>query len=417
VTSAQSTARPDIRFEHALTAQAVFDLVEDGAGGELVFEQTPGTVDYERADHAGKKACIVRGTTGPEPYTVLSGDLWESLRRWSRGDASETVHVFQTDGTLFPSAVIAVADRLERFAKRVESAEDHLVARAAGIEADSEVLRHVRLRTRSGATAAIVDDVDWRARRLGRNGGAHGDPAEAGTSRLLRRSTLAGSGDRCSTISQEEALALLAVDASDLEHHALWTAELERRYRAALLGAPAGPGGGDDAPLLVGGTPVGRGPLPTGEHELVAPGSVTDLLGLPGGAVVVGAAGQGKAAALGALSRTAAESGAIPVTLEARRYVTGSLNTAVRRRVESVAGSRLSAAGARQLLRSSDLVLLLDGVSEHPELGSALVSAVTDARVWCPTLVVVAVGWSGSGADPLGLPLFALDTPDCATSE
>jgi hypothetical protein len=209
------TMTSPISFGHALAAQAVLDLAEDGAEGHLDYAMHPAMVDYVRVNGRGAATCIVRGMTGPAPYTVLSGDLWSALRRWTQGGGSDTGYVFHTDGSLFPSAVTAVADRLDRFAAGVESEEDRLVVQVAGIDVDSPVLRRVQILARSGGTAKIVEDIVRRVAALQRRRGDHAGSVDATIDRLLRRFARDGSGSWGGAILYDEARSLAGVDASD----------------------------------------------------------------------------------------------------------------------------------------------------------------------------------------------------------
>lgn len=402
----QSDAGVCGEFAQALTAQAVLDLCEDGARGDLAVEQGPGLVDYERTDREGATTRVARGVTGPHPHTVLSGDVWDALRRWCERGAAEAVHVLETDGTVYPSAVTAVVNRLWRFARRAETAEDRIVVEAAGVDAGSEILRRVRLRTGFGRSDAVVADVAWRVERLVGGPGADEarEKARAATRRLLSYCDLVARGEARLALSEASAFALLGIDRGSADHHpSPWTADRASRYRSAVLA-----GGAPDACRAPSVRLATTGPEPPPD-----PAPVVSVLDLPGGAVVVRAAGDASDGVLAALSHAAAERGRVPVTIEPSHLLTGSLETAVRRAVEAAAGWPLSAGGARQVLRSPDVVLLLecaDDDSQPGSVGHSLVAAAADARAHCPSLTIIAVCAAATAAGDLGLPTFSLHT-------
>jgi hypothetical protein len=213
-----------IGFQHAAIAEAILDLIEDGEGGELVIESADTVVDYERRDREGTRTRFVRVKTDSEPHTILSGDLWESLRRWSSLNAPQASFVFYTDGTLYPSAVHAVANRIERFVQGTPTAEDRTVVEIVGIDPDSRALHHVQLKTEAGPASAIWANVQWRIQQLidldyRRNSTDNGKDETGGdvaTRRLFKRCACIVEQGGIQTITQEEAARIIGVDLADL---------------------------------------------------------------------------------------------------------------------------------------------------------------------------------------------------------
>lgn len=379
-------------FTQVLAVHALMDLVEDGEGGVVTIEQSPGIVDCERVDARRTTTSLVRGRSGPHPHTILSGDLWAALRRWTASDAPEVAHVFCADGTVFPSAVSAVAERLARFGAMVESDEDEAVVRAAGIDPGSAVLRHVRLQVRAGLALATLDAVRWRLGRLPGVRPSNGCDVDAAIDPVFARCAAAGLSGAPETISRSEALELAGVCA-DLDDHARWTPDLASRYSLAVHASSR-----DSEPRP-------EDPYTHGRRVLA------NIRRRERRVAVLAGGGDGRGVDDDVLVEAAVEGGAVPVVLDARGGALDSLQTAVRRRVEAVTGLPLSAAGARDLLCSPDLVLLLDGVDEEPAVGGGWAAEATAALARNPSLGVLVLGWSRAVPPPLHLRAFHSEDP------
>lgn len=318
-------------FHHASAVQAIVDLIEDGDGGEVLMEWGQQAIDYQRRDRSGAVTRVVQARSGPEPYSVISSDLWGVVRRWAALEAPEATFVLHTNGHLFPTAVPAVADRLHRFSRECPSAEDVHVVKVVGLLPDSRLLRHVRLRSGAGPGSAVRADVAWRVQRLiQHNSRSAPQDADEVTDRLLVRCAAAGCSGEAAVITQEEAARMAGIDIAELEGTGSWGSELAARYR---LGLPAASG--------------------------------------------------------------VAEPDVLPVAVQVRHAVVGGLHSALRRSVEAVTGQPLSAAGARQLLASPNLVLRFEGPGDAEGPGTLLAEEVSAARAKNPSLRVVALTGEG----------------------
>lgn len=296
------------------------DLIEDGEGGDLLIEAEPQTMHHQRRNAAGMVTCVVQAVSVPEPSSIMSSDVWCAVRRWSRTpQAPQATFVVHTDGGLFPTAVIAVTDRLHRFAQGYATAEDVHVAKMVGLAPDGRLLRHVRLRCNAGPASALWSEVSWRVRRL-IQAGSRGEQQDADkvTDRLLRR--CAACSEHGDVVTREETASLAGVDADALGDAGNWGSELASRY---LLRLPAGAG-----------------------------------------------------------------DGVVPVSLELRHAVVAGLHSAIRRQVEAVSGRYLSAAGARQLLASPNLLLRLEGAAERAGPGTLLWEELRVAQEANPSMRV-----------------------------
>lgn len=81
-------------------------------------------------------------------------------------------------------------------------------------------------------------------------------------------------------------------------------------------------------------------------------------------AVLTGATGVGKTAALTYLARIAAQRGLVPVLLDAAGHTDGALPRRVRYGIEAVLKLPLTAGAIGHVLAAPELLLLIDGVSE-----------------------------------------------------
>jgi hypothetical protein len=314
-------------FHHTSAVQAVVDLIEDGEGGEVLIEAGHETIDYQRRNRAGAVTRVVQARSGPEPYSVISSDLWGAVRRWSGLEAPEATFVLHTNGHLFPTAVTAVADRLHRFSLGCASAEDVHVIKVVGLLPDNRLLHHVRLRTGAGPASAVRADVAWRVQRLiQHNSRSAGQDADEMTDRLLLLCATAGRSEEDAVITQEVAARMAGIDVAELDGTGNWGSELAGRYRLRL-------------PAAIG----------------------------------------------------AAEPDALPVAVEVRHAVVGGLHAALRRSVEAITGQPLSAAGARQLLASPNLVLRIEGAGEAAGPGTLLAEEVRAAQAMNPPMRVVVI--------------------------
>jgi hypothetical protein len=314
--------RGTITFHHASALQGLLDLIEDGAGGDLLIEAEPQTMHYQRRNAAGMVTCVVQAVSVPEPSSIMSSDVWCAVRRWSGLEVSRAPHatfVIHTDGGLYPTAVVAVTDRLHRFSQGCATAEDVHVAKMVGLSPDGRLLQHVRLRCNAGPASALRSDVSWRVRRLIQAGSrAEEKDADEATDRLLQRCAACSEGG--DVVTREEAASLAGVDVGALDGAGNWNSELASRY---LLRLPAGAG-----------------------------------------------------------------DSVVPVSLELRHAVVAGLHSAIRRRVEAVSGRYLSAAGARQLLASPNLLLQLEGAAQRAGPGTLLWEEVRVAQEANPSMRV-----------------------------
>ncbi len=213
-----SSAAPAIGFARVAIAEAALDLVEDGRGGGLVLERGPGFVDYRRLDEAGATTLLGRVAGETAPRTVLSGDLWDVLRRWVVDDDSVADHVFRSDGVLYSSALTAVADRVDRFVRHAETEEDRAVMLAAGIDPGHGVLRRVRIHT-GMSSAAVLAALRSRIGRVRDTSHAiaTASEVEAAVERLLALAAAVGSGKSPAVVSHREAVGLVSGCPDDLD--------------------------------------------------------------------------------------------------------------------------------------------------------------------------------------------------------
>lgn len=183
-------------FGEASLAQAAVDLIDDGAGGDLLIEVDAHGVNYRRRDQGGAVTQVVRVLPTAEGSSILSSDLWGAVRYWSLLPAVPRARfILHSDGPLYPTATPAVADRLARFAEGCASDEDVHVVRMVGLDPRHPLLRSVRLRCQAGSAEAVLAGVHWRIQRLPRRDPSPG--AAAGVAdRLIRHcSAPAGTGE------------------------------------------------------------------------------------------------------------------------------------------------------------------------------------------------------------------------------
>jgi hypothetical protein len=318
-------------FHDASALQAIVDLIEDGDGGEVLMESGHEAIDYQRRNRCGAVTRVVQARSGSEPYSVISSDLWGAVRRWAALEAPEATFVLHTNGHLFPTAVPAVADRLTRFSRECPSAEDVHVIKVVGLLPDSRLLRHVRLRSGAGPGSAVRADVTWRVQRLMQH--------NSGSARQ---------------------------DADEVTD------------RLLVLCAAAGCSG---EPAVI-----------TQEEAARMAGiDIADLEGTGNWGSELAAHYRPRLPAAGGVE----EPDALPVAVQVRHAVVGGLHSALRRSVEAVTGRPLSAAGARQLLASPNLVLRIEGHGDAAGPGTLLAEEVRAAQAMNPSMQVVALAEAG----------------------
>lgn len=210
-------------FAEASLAQAAVDLVDDGAGGDLLVEVDAHGINYQRRDRGGAVTQVVRVLPVEEGSSLLSSDLWGAVRYWSRLPTLPGARfILHSDGPLYPTATPAVADRLVRFAGGCASVEDAHVVRMVGLDPRHPLLRSVRLRCQAGPGETVLAGVHWRIQRLPRRDPSPG--AAAGVAdRLIRHCCAPAGTGKCLRVTQRELAEIAGADLDALDSVATTT--------------------------------------------------------------------------------------------------------------------------------------------------------------------------------------------------
>ena len=371
-------------FPHLSAAAAALDLLEDGAGGELLLEEHPAFVDLRRRNAAGALTDVVRAHTGAGSSSVVSSDLWLALRAWSQIDAPEAIFEFRSDRDLYPTALGAVVERLERFASGSATIDDLHVAQVMGLGPCTWLLAHSWVNPLAGQAATLAVDLCWRIDRLlALDHPPTEAEAEDGALRLLVR--CAQTDEPHTWITPAEVAGVLGIGQGRVARPVAGSPLLAERYRRAC-GARQEPAG-CQPPARFG---------------------LKELLAQPTDAVFTYPEPLGTTALEGLL-REVAQTGFAPFFVDTGGHGPGSLSTSLRRQVERGTGDQLSAAGARWLLGSERLVVVLTGLTGARMSRPGLVRDLRAAMAANPALRVIALAPEQGLIQALGRQVQALE--------
>jgi hypothetical protein len=323
--------------------EAVFDLLDDGEGGQLDINWGGHGVDYHRLGDGGRYLRSVRAKFANTRSTVVSTDLWQAIKYWADSYPESDRYEFHAATALFPSAWQAVASRLPRFRQGRFSAEDRaLLACLFPPHQDLDFLSRVWLRVRADLCEPLVDELRWRASRL--EGAAHGDrDADNLVAGLIDRfAAPRRSGDH-EIITCAEAARLTGLDPAAASGRTFGAEQLVSQYLHALpqhlaVHAPS-PG------RVGGGNSNGDA-----SRQVIRVDSRTTVM----------VVGQHGAETSSALTSAATKAGLVPIALRGGLGLGRPLLAGLRHELGAVTGGYPSLDDAAEILADAAVVLLVD---------------------------------------------------------
>lgn len=358
-----------ITFQTVQALSDVVDLVVEGHGEAVTIEGADDVVDYQVLDRDGRPVAVRQAKARQEPGTWGANGLAKILCAWGQVDYADTTEfAFVTDASLSDSG-----QRLQDLIKEMQLHSDEEVLRQTatsfrgGLQLPSlEVLRRVQILTRMGTPEAVLARVEMRILTLlSRARLATLEDAVSAANALLRKLFIIGGNPDPvrRTITRAEVLAALGLDEASLQGDLAWSQDTAAAYRAAVSADSLQ--GREILPINV--VPAAATPRVLRLlHAPDSPGAAQGLDTVLGeqAAALVGATGEGKSTALRCLAGLAARHGLVPVLLEATGHTAGALPQRVRHGIEAVLKRPLTAGAVQQVLAASELLLLIDGVSE-----------------------------------------------------
>jgi hypothetical protein len=358
-----------ITFQVAQALSDVVDLLVEGRGEAVTIEGAADVVDYEVLDRDGRPIAVRQAKARQEPGTWGANELAQILCAWGEtGYGEEAEFAFVTDASLSDSG-----QRLWDLIKDMHLRPDEAALRKAaasfrgGLQLPSlDVVRRVQILTRMGSADSVLAKVEMRTLMLlSRARLATPEDAANATNVLLRRLFIMGGDTDLArrTISRGDVLDALGLDEASLQGGLAWSQDTAAAYRAAVCGED--PGAPAFVPLGV--LPTAAAPRVLGHRPDPGQAEVRQSLDAVLGersAVLIGATGVGKTAALRYLAGIAAQRGLVPVPLQAAGHTAGALPRRVRYAIEAVLKRPLTVGGVQHVLAAPELLLLIDGVSE-----------------------------------------------------
>jgi hypothetical protein len=379
-------------FQAAYCVGLALDVLE-GAGAALVLEGDADVVDAAIETAAGSTR-VTQAKTKREPGAWRPQQIADVIRAWlETSSAAAERFEFVTDGSLGPGVTGMLAPALQRVGAGTVTAEDREQLEALGLDPDAPALGRVKLHSRLPDGRTLLEREMLRVIELReRVDGVTVDQARDLVARLFAK-VVFDSGEHISarrrldraTIAQLIEVPLEVVDDSEP-----WSQALEERYRAALAAQPPDPAWAllslvaAERPDDLG---IERHVEEVGGDDPSKPQSipVTELLDRVDDVLIRGPAGAGKSTTLVQLQAAALARGLLPIHRPLGAYTAGTIEQLLRRSLEHAVKRPLAPGTLRQLLRRSDVVLLLDGAGELvPEQRSALLDdliALRDRRV------------------------------------
>ncbi|XVV15714.1 hypothetical protein ACQP2X_15630 [Actinoplanes sp. CA-131856] len=335
------------------------DVVESDVFAAIRVEGADDVIDIELLDASGRVAVGKQAKVRGDGYTWAKADLVELLRRWSVVDAPpDASFQFVTDGRLGPSG-----EEVKNALAEAAAGQHGLLAALLGAEADGETVRraaHATVIQDPGGTGALLARAERKVRALLPSARSAVDAADQARSAidvlfrlLLDRACRPAAEDR--VVSRDEICQALGIPASAMAV-VRWAGDMRARYLAALVAeAPAAA-----VPARF------RSAEPSGADDTVGVDALLADAALP--AAVAGPTGAGKSTAARELMVMAAAQGRVVVVAHAETYIPGRVDALVADAVSDVLGCDVPTMTGRQVLTERGTTVVIDGVSEIPEL-------------------------------------------------
>jgi hypothetical protein len=347
------------------------EILENPAAVSIAIEGIEDIVDLEVSDGGEHRLRVMQLKTRSEPGIWSPGEIATVVVEWSKLEDMPDRLEFVTDGHFGPGAV-ALRDALVRSGDDTASVEDLDVLQKYSLDRlDRGFYSRIRLISRTGDADSIYARASDQLSRLSQPSSlASPDFLDSYLDKLFRKfSFRAGQKDhQRRTFTKQELATLVDLDLEEIGRSTRWSVEI----RTALLQQAAERS--LDLPStelnrqLIGSSDLDqvatkRRLLPFGKSETV---EIARLLETAGSSLA-GGAGSGKSTTLRIVARLAACQEIIPVSIAPSYYEQNTLSARIHRELERSAGRRLHPSALADALESSDLLLVIDGMTELPD--------------------------------------------------
>ncbi|MFJ1764688.1 NACHT domain-containing protein [Amycolatopsis sp. NPDC088138] len=347
-----------IGYQQAHAVRMALDVYADDNLGALRVEGTEDVMDIEIHDILGAIVAAAQLKSRVSGKTWGRKELLAILRTWATLDIAKTASFeLITNGKLGPTGD-TVRNALEA------AAEGDLTALAELLDTDvassvCRVLSRARIRLETSDAETVLNEAEREVRSMLPGARTPADLAEAARRivdelfRLLM--DRAARRDPAERIVTKEKIAEVLGRVAHVAEPDRWPGSLQAEYQSKITDIP---------PATVSAKLVRLDSVDAQEPGV----TVQSILDSSGPVLIAGGTGTGKSTAAAQLRYEAALSGRTVLIGHAETYLEGRLDALVADSLSASVGRALPAITGRQLLNDSRAILVIDGVSEVPQL-------------------------------------------------
>jgi hypothetical protein len=352
-----------IGYQHAHAVLTALDVLADENLGAIRVEGVEDVMDIEVHANDGTVVLAKQVKVRSEKYSWGKKALLDVMRAWAALPvAAGASFEFLTDGRLGPSG--------EEVRRALETAADGNFGQLAALlgEAESspicEILSRAQVRQEATGVETVLLEAEREVRALLPGARTRADleeQARQAVDRLYRLLSLrAGAGDDEVRIVSRAEIADVLGGLTYLAEPDRWPGTLRDTYQNVAAGEA------EQASVMPRLVPLPGGAEAGGTDDGTL--ALSQILASSGPVVLAGRTGTGKTTAARLLRREAASKGKTVLVGHAETYVPGRLDSLVADAMSAVVGREFSAVTGRQVLNDPEVLLVIDGVSEIPDV-------------------------------------------------